>query len=73
MVRKSLTYTQASAVELLTQFLMLEFSRVKDISGQCDMMAKKATIMHLVGDFELADDYAAKYLDLKEKWKAEIL
>lgn len=50
-----------------------EYSRVGDINGQCDMMAKKATVMHLVGDLELADDYAAKYLALKKEWRAEIL
>lgn len=44
-----------------------EFSHIKDIQGQCDMMAKKATIMHLVGDLVLANDYAAKYLDLKRQ------
>jgi anaphase-promoting complex subunit 5 len=29
------------------------------------MMAKKATLMRLVGDNVLANDYATKYLDLK--------
>lgn len=42
-----------------------EFSRVEDIRGQCEMMAKKATIMHLNGDPVLANDCAAKYLDIK--------
>lgn len=36
------------------------------------MIAKKATIMHLVGDLELANDYAAKYLDLKKQWQADL-
>lgn len=49
-----------------------EYSRIKDIKGQSEMIAKKATIMHLVGDLELANDYAAKYLDLKKKWRNEI-
>lgn len=44
-----------------------EFSRIEDIQGQCEMMAKKATIMHLVGDLVLANDYAAKYLDIKRE------
>ncbi len=44
-----------------------EFSRLEDVKGQCEMMAKKATIMHLVGDLVLANDYAAKYLDLKRE------
>jgi anaphase-promoting complex subunit 5 len=42
-----------------------EYSSIEDIKGQCEMMAKKATIMHLVGDLVLANDYAAAYLDLK--------
>ncbi|KAI9715902.1 MAG: hypothetical protein M1812_005722 [Candelaria pacifica] len=44
-----------------------EYSRIQDINGQCEMVAKKATIMHLVGDLILANDYAAKYLDLKKE------
>ena len=42
-----------------------EFSRIEDIKGQCEMMAKKATIMHLNGDPILANDFAAQYLDIK--------
>lgn len=44
-----------------------EYSRIEDLQGQCEMMAKKATIMHLVGDLVLANDYAAKYLDIKRE------
>ncbi|KAK4693972.1 anaphase-promoting complex subunit 5, partial [Lecanoromycetidae sp. Uapishka_2] len=46
-----------------------EFSRIEDIKGQCEMMAKKATIMHLNGDPVLANDCAAKYLDIKRAAK----
>ncbi|KAL8675261.1 MAG: hypothetical protein Q9168_000382 [Polycauliona sp. 1 TL-2023] len=42
------------------------FSRIEDIRGQCEMMAKKATIMHHNGDSVLANDCAAKYLDIKK-------
>lgn len=42
-----------------------EFSRIEDIRGQCEMLAKKATIMHLNGDPVLANDCAAQYLDIK--------
>ena len=42
-----------------------EFSRIEDVGGQCEMMAKKATIMHLNRDPVLANDCAAKYLDIK--------
>ena len=48
-----------------------EFSRVGEIRGQCEMMAKKATIMHLNGDPVLANDCAAKYLDIKKAAKEE--
>lgn len=49
-----------------------EFSRIEDIKGQCEMMAKKATIMHLNGDPVLANDCAAMYLDLKRTAKEQI-
>lgn len=42
-----------------------EYSRIDDIRGQCEMLAKKATIMHLNGDLVLANDCAAKYLDIR--------
>lgn len=48
-----------------------EFSRIEDIKGLCEMMAKKATIMHLNGDLTLANDCAAKYLDIKRSAKEE--
>ncbi|OAX82243.1 hypothetical protein ACJ72_03406 [Emergomyces africanus] len=48
-----------------------EFSKVEDVQGQCEMMAKKATVMHLSGDLVLANDYAAKYLDLKRQAATE--
>ncbi len=49
-----------------------EFSKINDIKGQCEMMAKKATIMHLNGDPVLANDCAAKYLDIKRAAKEQI-
>lgn len=49
-----------------------EFSRIEDVKGQCEMMAKKATIMHLNGDPILANDCAAKYLDIKKAVKDRI-
>ncbi|KAB8236790.1 putative anaphase-promoting complex subunit Apc5 [Aspergillus alliaceus] len=42
-----------------------QYEEIEDIQGQCEMMAKKATVMHLTGDLVLANDYAAKYLDLR--------
>ncbi|KAL8699400.1 MAG: hypothetical protein Q9201_006029 [Fulgogasparrea decipioides] len=43
-----------------------EYSRIEDIRGQCEMLAKKATTMHLNGDPVLANDYSAKYLAIKK-------
>lgn len=44
-----------------------QYEEIEDIKGQCEMMAKKATVMHLTGDLVLANDYAAKYLDLQKQ------
>lgn len=44
-----------------------EYEEIEDIKGQCEMMAKKATLMHLFGDLVIANDYASKYLDLKQQ------
>ena len=44
-----------------------EYSSLEDIKGQCEMMAKKATIMRIVGETILANDYASAYLDLKKE------
>ena len=46
-----------------------DFSRIEDVQGQCEMLAKKATIMRLNGDMLLANDYAAQYLDIKRAAK----
>ena len=43
-----------------------EFSKIEDVQGQCEMLAKKATIMHLNGDPVLANDCAAQYLAIKK-------
>ena len=42
-----------------------QYLRIEDVRGQCEMLAKKATIMHLNGDPILANDCAAEYLDIK--------
>ncbi|KAH9883638.1 anaphase-promoting complex subunit 5-domain-containing protein [Xylariomycetidae sp. FL2044] len=41
------------------------YSSVEDVGKQCEMMAKKATIMKVAGDNRLANDYAAAYLALR--------
>ena len=43
-----------------------EFSRVDDVRGQREMMAKKAIIMRLNSDLILANNCAAKYLHVKK-------
>lgn len=44
-----------------------EYSALEDIRGQCEMMAKKATVMRVVGEKVLANDYASAYLALKSE------
>lgn len=41
------------------------YSSMQDINKQCEMMAKKATIMRVSGEHILANDYAAAYLALR--------
>lgn len=60
----------ARAVEFI-ECAFEEYSSTEDVKGQCEMMAKKATVMHLSGDLVLANDYAAKYLDIKRQAEAE--
>ena len=48
-----------------------QLEEIEDINGQREMMAKKATIMHLSGDLVLANDYASKYLDIKQQTSIE--
>lgn len=48
-----------------------QYEKIEDVRGQCEMMAKKATVMHLTGDRILANDYAAKYLDLRKQAEPE--
>ncbi|THV65533.1 hypothetical protein D6D29_10548 [Aureobasidium pullulans] len=43
-----------------------EYSAIEDVKGQCEMMAKKATIMKGLGETVLANDYASAYLALKK-------
>ncbi|GKT95185.1 anaphase-promoting complex protein [Colletotrichum tofieldiae] len=43
------------------------YSSIEDITRQCEMMAKKATIMKVAGDKVLAADYAAAYVALRKE------
>ena len=47
-----------------------QFKRVEDLRGQCDMLARKATILNLRGDLVLANDCASQYLGLKKEYEA---
>ena len=46
-----------------------EYRSIEDLKGQLEMLAKKATVMHLCGDYVLANDTASQYLDLKKEYK----
>lgn len=46
-----------------------QFKYVEDLRGQCDMLAKKATIFNLRGDLLLANDCASQYLGLKKEYE----
>lgn len=43
-----------------------DYSSIEDIVRQCEMMAKKAMIMKLSGERNLAADYAAAYVALRQ-------
>ncbi|KAK2819988.1 hypothetical protein FQN49_007831 [Arthroderma sp. PD_2] len=62
----------ARAVEFI-DCAFAEYSSIKEVRGQCEMMGKKATVMHQSGDLALANDFAAKYLDLKRQAASERL
>jgi anaphase-promoting complex subunit 5 len=46
-----------------------QFEHVEDLRGQCDLLAKKATILNLRGDLVLANDCASQYLGLKKEYE----
>ena len=50
-----------------------DVSRIHDVKGERETLAKKATIMHVNGDFLLANDYAAKYLDIQKAANEEAI
>jgi anaphase-promoting complex subunit 5 len=45
-----------------------EYRRIEDLMGQLGMLAKKATVLRLCGDYVLANDVASQYLDLKREY-----
>lgn len=46
-----------------------QLSQLGDVTGQCEMLAKRATLMHVNGDPVLANECAAKYLAIKKAAK----
>ncbi|KAK3996945.1 putative anaphase-promoting complex subunit 5 [Cladorrhinum sp. PSN332] len=46
------------------------FAAVEDLQKQCEMLAKMATIMRVLGDGKVAEDYAARYVALKKEAEA---
>ncbi|KAI1002394.1 hypothetical protein K3495_g5805 [Podosphaera aphanis] len=46
-----------------------EYSALEDVLGQCEMMAKKATIFRVIGKLSLANECAKTYMDLKKQAK----
>ncbi|KZF20496.1 anaphase-promoting complex subunit Apc5 [Xylona heveae TC161] len=44
-----------------------EYSKIEDLNGQCEMVAKKATVMHLLGASDSAEETAARYMELIKK------
>jgi hypothetical protein len=50
---------------------MLDYKHIENLEGECEMLAKKALISRLRGDYELADDWAARYVNTKRKYKTE--
>ena len=50
-----------------------EFSGLEDLVGQCEALAKKATVLHLNGDLMLANDCAAKYIAIRKAAREELV
>lgn len=48
-----------------------EFSRLGDVKGECEMMAKRAAILNVMGERVLANDYASKYLAIRKAAEEE--
>ncbi|KND90382.1 Anaphase-promoting complex subunit 5 [Tolypocladium ophioglossoides CBS 100239] len=44
-----------------------QYAAVEAVDRQCEMMAKKATLMKLTGEVALAADYAAAYVELRKR------
>lgn len=69
---KSATTTRKEGLNRAVEYLdcaFEQFRKIEDAGGQGEMLAKKATVMHLCGDYGLANDMASRYLDLKREYE----
>lgn len=48
-----------------------EYVKVEGRCGQLEAWAKKATVLRVLGDDELVDDAATRYMELKRQWEEE--
>ncbi|KAK2743394.1 anaphase promoting complex subunit 5 [Myotisia sp. PD_48] len=44
-----------------------EYAAMEDVQGQCEMLAKKSMLLYQFEEADLANDFAAKYLDVKRR------
>ncbi|KAI9885676.1 MAG: hypothetical protein M1823_002545 [Watsoniomyces obsoletus] len=59
------------AMELIDR-MFAEYSKVGDIKGQLESLAKKATIKRMLGDIDTSNEFARQYLLLREEWLEDI-
>ena len=59
-----------SALKLLDKS-QAEYAKMDDIRGQTEVVAKRALVMRVRGDLELANDAAAKCLILRQKMRSQ--
>lgn len=46
---------------------MIDYKKIEDIQGECDMISKKSAIAKVRGDDQLAEDWARRYLALYDR------
>ncbi|KAI9824674.1 MAG: hypothetical protein M1819_000827 [Sarea resinae] len=47
----------------------IEYRRVEDVRGQCEMLAKKSVVARQLDDLKLSNTYAQRYLEIKRAKK----
>lgn len=48
---------------------LTEYKKLEDLNGQLEILSKKSMVMHLRGDFELANGTAAEYATTRNRYK----